>query len=218
MQWMLYRTTCLVTGKIYYGVHGTNNIDDGYLGSGKFLLLAIKKYGKENFVRQIVHIFEERDIAYALEKEVVDQKFILRRDVYNCNFGGKGGGFPMTKEARRRASRKTRNTFAKKMEDVEFRKLTRQNFIERMARGKEGKPLYWKGKKHKLSTRRKQSRVAKIRAKGIGNNSYGTHWICHHVLKLNKRIKKAELNDWVQKGWIKGRKVSYKPYKKNSGD
>lgn len=40
-----YRTTCLVTGKWYVGMHSTANINDGYLGSGKILLRSVKKYG-----------------------------------------------------------------------------------------------------------------------------------------------------------------------------
>ena len=33
----IYRTTCLVTGKFYVGMHSTDNLDDGYLGPGKIL-------------------------------------------------------------------------------------------------------------------------------------------------------------------------------------
>lgn len=36
MKYIVYKTTCLINGKIYIGVHGTENPDvpDGYIGDG----------------------------------------------------------------------------------------------------------------------------------------------------------------------------------------
>ena len=45
----VYITTNIVNGKQYVGSHGTNNLNDGYLGSGQALHLAFEKYGKGNF-------------------------------------------------------------------------------------------------------------------------------------------------------------------------
>jgi hypothetical protein len=42
--------------------------------------------------------------------------------------------------------------------------------------------------------------------KGTGNSQYGTCWIMNIELKENKKIKKEELNKWIQQGWIQGRK------------
>ena len=51
--YMVYKTTNLVNNKYYIGVHATNDLNDGYFGSGKNLKQAIKKYGKEHFKRDI---------------------------------------------------------------------------------------------------------------------------------------------------------------------
>lgn len=48
----IYKTTNLINGKIYIGQNSTN--DEKYLGSGSILQLAIKKYGKENFKKEIL--------------------------------------------------------------------------------------------------------------------------------------------------------------------
>lgn len=54
MIYCLYQTTNLVNGKIYVGIHQSQSLDDAYLGSGKLLKAAIKKYGRKNFKREIL--------------------------------------------------------------------------------------------------------------------------------------------------------------------
>jgi len=49
MFFTVYKTTNLINGKIYVGLHVTDNLEDDYLGSGSQLKLAVKKYGKEKF-------------------------------------------------------------------------------------------------------------------------------------------------------------------------
>lgn len=52
MYHLVYMTTNLVNGKMYVGVHSTENLEDGYLGSGNLIKKAVKKYGRENFDRR----------------------------------------------------------------------------------------------------------------------------------------------------------------------
>ena len=49
---VVYKTTNLITGKIYVGQCVDNR--DSYLGSGKWLKRSIKKYGKQNFKKEIL--------------------------------------------------------------------------------------------------------------------------------------------------------------------
>lgn len=91
MLYILYRVTNTVNGKIYVGVHKTDNLDDGYMGSGKVIVSAIKKYGRDNFTRVILEQFDDSVTMYAREKEVVNEEFILREDTYNLRRGGFGG-------------------------------------------------------------------------------------------------------------------------------
>jgi group I intron endonuclease len=49
---VIYKTTNLTNGKIYIGKDSKNN--KNYIGGGKLLKLAIKKYGKKNFIKEIL--------------------------------------------------------------------------------------------------------------------------------------------------------------------
>jgi hypothetical protein len=49
---IIYCTTNKINGKKYIGSHNKRKLN--YLGSGTDLKQAIKKYGKENFTRQIL--------------------------------------------------------------------------------------------------------------------------------------------------------------------
>lgn len=88
---IIYQTTNLINGKIYIGAHSTDNIEDGYLGSGKNLKSAIAKYGSENFKREILYIFDSYQEMYLKEAELVNENFISRSDTYNIVTGGSGG-------------------------------------------------------------------------------------------------------------------------------
>ena len=77
-------------------------MEDGYLGSGKLLLKAVKKYGRQNFSRDILQLCGSEKEAYLAEGLVVDRDFIAREDTYNLKCGGEGGlrGFRHSEESK----------------------------------------------------------------------------------------------------------------------
>lgn len=85
---IVYKTTNLVNNKIYVGIHSTNDLNDGYLGSGRNLRQDIEKYGEENFKREVLYECSSRDVAAAYESFLVDQEFLERDDTYNIKKGG----------------------------------------------------------------------------------------------------------------------------------
>lgn len=90
MKYIIYKITNLVNGYIYIGQHGTNNINDDYMGSGRALKRAFKEFGKHNFKKDILYVFNTRLEADLKEKELVTKEFINRCDTYNRYIGGVG--------------------------------------------------------------------------------------------------------------------------------
>lgn len=89
--WILYQTTNLLSGKIYVGVHKLADTARSrqYLGSGQAIKVAIKKYGRDNFIRTTLAEFKSGRDAYAAEAELVDEEFTKRQDTYNISLGGR---------------------------------------------------------------------------------------------------------------------------------
>lgn len=83
-----YKITNILNGKFYYGIHSTDNLNDGYLGSGGSIKKAIKKYGKENFIKEIIADYPTRKEASDHEKMVVTCELIRLKECYNCRTGG----------------------------------------------------------------------------------------------------------------------------------
>lgn len=91
-KYYVYKTTNIENQKIYIGVHKSKDIEnDSYIGSGYILKKSITKYGKESFKREILFEFDTPEEAFAKEREIVNEEFILREDVYNMVLGGHGG-------------------------------------------------------------------------------------------------------------------------------
>lgn len=88
MFYYFYKITNLINNKYYYGVHSTNNLNDGYLGSGVAIKRACKKYGKKNFSKEILYYFNNKEEMYSFEKEFVNEKLIQDPMCYNMTIGG----------------------------------------------------------------------------------------------------------------------------------
>jgi len=91
IHYLIYKTTNILTGEYYIGKHATNDIYDSYLGSGIILKHKIKKYGKECFSKEILHIFDNVTEMNNKEIEIITEDVVLDPMSYNLALGGMGG-------------------------------------------------------------------------------------------------------------------------------
>jgi len=84
----VYKITNKINNKEYIGFHSTNDLDDGYMGSGKLIQKEYEKYGLEHFEKEYIEIFDSLKEAEDLEKELVNKEYVEGRDTYNMSIGG----------------------------------------------------------------------------------------------------------------------------------
>ena len=137
MYHFIYKTTS-TSGKYYIGRHSTNNLNDGYCGSGKWIR-SIKD--KSTLSREILEYCEEEDL---FEREEFHISENLGKE--NCmNFNMSAVGFSTGKmnpacsdtERKKRSDRAKGNNNPAKREDVRMK----------MSLAQKGKPSCMKGKK-----------------------------------------------------------------------
>ena len=141
---IIYKTTNLINGKFYVGQDSNNR--PSYLGSGTALKYAIKKYGKENFKKEILEEcstleqLNEREIFWIKELDAINSG-------YNIAAGGFKNGFTWSEEQKKRYSERIKNN------PPNFSK----EFIEQQTRDKRGENGSMWGKKHTEETKKKMS-------------------------------------------------------------
>ena len=214
----IYKTTNILTGKIYIGKHQTMDLDDGYLGSGKHLCYSIDKHGKENFSKEILFVFDNEAEMNAKEAELVTATFVLLESNYNLCVGGHGGfgyinqnnlggnypGKQVMDLEKLKLAHKVRVELNK---DVDY-KLQKNNIISDALKTyyKEA-PGNFTGKIHSQETIQQMSESRKGLGAGAKNSQFGSRWIHSPSKKVSCKIKKDEP---LPTGYVEGRKIKFK--------
>ena len=202
----IYKTTNILSGRYYIGMHSTDDLEDGYLGSGNRLRLAIRKHGKESFKREILEFCKTREDLKKREIEVVNLDEISNEECMNLCVGGEGGWFVDIHN----------KAFKYKLEnDLVFRESLSKNRSENSKKAmidgrlkSVNKSYDWTGKKHSDQTKQKISELKIGTGTGETNSQYGTCWITKEG--TNKKIKKEDLQAYLNEGWVKGRFTNIK--------
>ena len=166
----IYKTTCKITKKFYIGMHSTSNLEDGYMGSGIHIWRSIKKYGKEEHIREILEFLPDRKTLADRERDIINENFLKNPFCMNIAKGGSysGGtnGKKFSEESRKKMSQ-TQQIVQKRPEVIEKRKkkLIGQ---KRTEESREKMSQAGKGKKKTLEHR---NNIAKASA----NRSEETH-------------------------------------------
>jgi hypothetical protein len=203
----LYKTTCKVTGRYYVGVHSTQNLEDSYLGSGKFLGNSIAKYGKENHEREILQFFDTREDLMKREKDYVNKEMLKDKLCMNLKQGGEGGINLKDKETHKRIIEASRESFRKNCKAGKHKEMFAKHNREMHAAGKI-KPPDWTGKKHSEETKQKIGEAQK-KLRREDNSQFGKKWMFHPIRKESRTFKQNEIELLIKEGWILGRKLNW---------
>lgn len=170
MFYLVYKTTNLVNGKFYIGSHQTTRINDGYLGSGKILKKALKKYGRQNFKREVIASCVSTKASREVEGHFVRYAILkYKRMCYNRSFNGTGA--MLGKE----------NSFYGKEHSDETKRIIAEKASERY-KGK-GNPFF--GRKHTKETilkiKNKRPNYDSCEKMRVHNYKKSLHWYCTPV-------------------------------------
>ncbi len=216
MFYTIYKITNQINGKFYIGSHKTKNLNDGYMGSGKYLIYAQEKHGIENFTKEILFVFDNPKDMYAKEAEIVNKDFLVAENTYNLKIGGFGGwdyinenhlgGFSNIEVAQK--GRMATNAKLEKKYGPDWRKTISSLGHKKLKSILEDDPDFLKkkstrpflGKFHTDETKKKIGNRNSINQAGCNNSQYGTMWINNG--SSNKKIKK---DDPLPEEWVKGR-------------
>jgi group I intron endonuclease len=187
-----YITTNKLNGKQYVGMHSTGKRNnDSYLGSGRFLKRAIKKYGKENFKREILCFCRTMEEAYSYESVFIKKYNTISPNGYNLSPAGglgfkesfsdeirknmrdnhadfSGENHPLfgkthTEESKKKNS-ETKKAFYQTEEGLKARKA--------MSDAKKGKPAHNKGKPSPMKGKSRPKEVGEKIRKGLTGKSH----------------------------------------------
>lgn len=227
MFYTVYKITNIIDQKIYIGVHKTKNLNDNYMGSGKRLKYAQNKYGIENFIKEIIAIFDNKEDMFKLESEIVSEDFIKRSDTYNLRVGGFGGfdylnnpNLYFHKYHNKEHAVYMHSKISAENKYIGINKLNLLKDIDKdwvlkryekikQSRIENNSIFSFRGRKHSEETLLKMRDISKTNKLAEKNGSFGTIWIYNIELKINKKIKAEELDLYSTNGWIKGRKMNF---------
>ena len=174
----IYKITNLINGKTYIGQHEYKKLNDNYMGKGVHLRRAQKKYGIENFKKDIlVFNISERKHADLLEKTFIaaEREKVGRENCYNEADGGQGGnlgpevckkiaeklkGHPVSEETRKKIAESHKGR--KQSEETKKKK----------AKSLKGRVPGMLGKHHSDESRKKSAETHK----GMHYNMVKKHW------------------------------------------
>jgi group I intron endonuclease len=215
---IIYKTTNLINGKIYIGKDKHNN--DKYLGSGKILKQAIVKYGKDNFVKEVIEECENEKTW--LEREVYwINYFNSIKEGYNIALGGNGGDTISNNPQKKEIYERKRKTESDKPTDE------KENRIKKISESMKNKwnetrlnnPTFILERNKKISesqkgvpkpieqiNKQKENKRINGTSKGEKNSMFGKH----HTDKTKKILSELKLGSKRSDDSIRKQKESIK--------
>lgn len=208
---IIYKTTCLVTGRFYIGLHSTDDLDDGYLGSGLRLAHSLQKHGAEQHTRIILEHCSSREELKRREAEIVNERLLQDERCMNIALGG-GEGWEQVnanRSAEEWASIQKLGYAAMTAkltpEQRSFRARNGwQGTEKQMAAFKSGQPLATiAAASPEVNKRRKATLQSIGHQQGNANSQYGKCWMTNG--EKNLKASASDVERLLAEGYRRGR-------------
>lgn len=175
----IYLTTNLINNKKYIGQRKWNKIEtirnDKYIGSGKILKQAIKKYGKSNFIKEILFICNSKEELGKCEQlYILEYNAIEDYNFYNIHEGGYGGN------TRIAYSEEEMDAFRKKMKTARVGYHHSEETKKKISESSKGE----NNANHLSKLTNEQRKEMSERFSGEKNPMYGKKLSKEHIQKL----------------------------------
>lgn len=190
-------------GKFYIGMHSTDNLEDGYFGSGKLITRSIKKHGLARHSKQILEFLPTREALRIREKEIVCNELLGDARCMNLMLGGSGGWDHIPRETVLKNLSKGNKGWDTYNKSDLARQRSRANAKKLNESGTVRHDIF-KGKSHTAEVKQKIGAKNSLHQSGSNNSQFGTCW----VIKDNKpqKIKIEDLEKYQEEGFKRGRK------------
>tara|TARA_R110000868_G_C10653520_1_gene745186 strand:+ start:89 stop:766 length:678 start_codon:yes stop_codon:yes gene_type:complete len=189
---VIYLITNLINGKKYIGMDTKNN--PKYLGSGNLIIKAIKKYGRENFKKEILEVCFTID-----ELEKKETYWIKHFDALNDE------KFYNLADVRKRGKNPFENKTTEELKII-FNKIKSKERNEKIGKANsKPKPKGFGEKISKIHTGMKKTEEAKLKQsakiKGRISPNKGKTWTLEQKYKLGRPILQFDKDGNFIKEW-----------------
>lgn len=215
MYYTIYKITNQINGKFYIGSHKTKDLNDSYMGSGKYLKYAQEKYGIENFTKEILFVFDTPEEMYAKEAEIVNEDFLSEENTYNIKVGGFGGFDYINQAGKNLYGKNGQPGYGGQNLPAGWNRVKTSAEIAKMSNTlregyRTGRLIPpFQGKTHTQET------ISKLRGHdrqtGTKNSQYGTMWINDGEVNAKQSVSEP-----IKDGWFAGKVKQAKPTKNKS--
>lgn len=207
-----YKITCTegdFKDKVYYGQHKTNNLEDGYKGSGKKLEHYYKDY-PNSYIFEILEFYDNLEDLCVAESELINTHFY---DVNCLNVRNSGTTYVIPDEKYKEIGRKL-------SEKLKGRKLT-DDWKRKIGEASKGH-IVTKEMREAVSKAHKGMKMSDETRKKMSDAKRGKPKSDEHKRKLSESMKKlpkrvfvnkdgvlklifeSTLSDYISDGWQRG--------------
>ena len=198
------------SGKYYIGMHSTDDLEDGYFGSGKVLWHSINRHGKEMHSKEILEFLPSRHDLKIRERELVNEEIVNDPLCMNLKLGGEGGWDHITPEQRAKAglnggfkgrSFEERSVWSKAswLSATEERRAAARNNFASVAQP----AACIAAATETANAKRVTTMKDRGHMQGEKNSQFGTCWVTNGVKPI--KIKKENLDEYLMNGYRRGR-------------